>query len=301
MHRTLKHCWFLALALGVACAQSPSQAADDAGERAFAYVEQLVALGPRPSGSEAQLKQQQVILEALRRLDCTVTEDDFTARTPRGPVAMKNIIADFPGPTGRINAVSGHYDTLGHADVPAFVGANDAGSSAGLLLALAEQLNGELRRDTVRLVFFDGEESVIAWQGDDHTYGSRRLAAAWAAGPERERLQALINVDMVGDANLQLVYEGNSTPWLRDLVWDVAASLGYSRQFPAGQTGYIEDDHVPFVQNGFAAVDLIDFDYGLLNRYWHTEQDTLDKLSPESLGIVLRVVRETLRELEKRP
>ena len=293
MYRALKQLPALALALGVACAQSSAPTPSEAGERAFEYVRRLVELGPRPAGSEAHRRQQQLILDHLRTLRCTVVEDDFTARTPAGEIPMKNIIAEFPGVTDRITAVSGHYDTLSRPNLPGFVGANDAGSSAGLLLALADELDGAELRDTVRLVFFDGEESVVAWQGLDHTYGSRRLAAAWAAGPERTRLQALINVDMIGDADLRLVYESNSTPWLRDLVWDVAAELGYAKHFPVSQPGYIEDDHIPFLEHGFAAVDLIDFDYGLLNRYWHTEQDTVDKLSPESLGGVLHVVRQS--------
>lgn len=289
------------LLLGAACAQSADDSAAERGARAMEYVRQVVELGPRPAGSEANKRQQELILTALRRLDCEVVEDDFVAETPVGALELKNIIAKFPGKTDRVSVVSGHYDTLARPEMPGFVGANDGGSSTGLLLALAEELDGEELRDSVWVVFFDGEEATVAWQGDDHTYGSRRLAAKWAAGPEKERIQAILNVDMIGDADLRLMYEGNSTPWLRDLVWDVATKLGYSSQFPFGEGGYVEDDHVPFIQRGFSAVDLIDFQYGIVNRYWHTEQDTLDKLSPASLGIVLDVVRESLRELEKRP
>ena len=301
MYRTLRQITTLSLLLGVGCAQTADHAAAERGEAAFEYVRQVVELGPRPSGSEANKRQQALILAELAKLDCEVVEDDFTASTPVGPLAMKNIIAKFPGKTDRISVVSGHYDTLARPELPNFVGANDAGSSTGALLALAAELSGQTLRDSVWIVFFDGEEATVAWQGDDHTYGSRRLAERWASGGEKERIQALINIDMIGDADLRLMYEGNSTPWLRDLVWDVATRLGYSSQFPFGEGGYIEDDHIPFVQRGFPAVDLIDFQYGMLNRYWHTEQDTLDKLSPASLGVVVHVVRETLRELEKRP
>jgi len=301
MHRALKQLAVLGALLGVACAQSADRTASERGRVAMEYVRQVVEMGPRPSGSDANKQQQRFILEKLRALECEVVEDDFTASTPVGELAMKNIIAKFPGQTDRVSVVSGHYDTLARPELPNFVGANDGGSSTGLLLALAEDLSGEQLRDSVWIVFFDGEEATVAWQGDDHTYGSRRLAQRWAAGPEKERIRALINVDMIGDADLRLVYEGNSTPWLRDLVWDVATELGYSAQFPFGEGGYIEDDHVPFIERGIPAVDLIDFQYGMMNRHWHTEQDTLDKLSPESLGIVLHVVRQTLSELEKRP
>ncbi len=301
MHRTLRNLALLGLAFGSACAQTVDQRTAERGAAAMDYVRQVVELGPRPAGSEANKRQQRLILDELARLKCEVVEDDFTAQTPVGPLEMKNIIAKFHGQTERIHVVSGHYDTLARPELPNFVGANDGGSSTGLLLALAAELSGETLRDSIWIVFFDGEEATVAWQGDDHTYGSRRLARQWAAWPEKDRIRAIINVDMIGDADLRLVYEGNSTPWLRDLVWDTATRLGHSAHFPYGEGGYIEDDHVPFIEQGFAAVDLIDFQYGLRNRYWHTEQDTLEKLSPASLGIVLEVVRETLRELEKRP
>src|SRR5690606_29469100 len=125
-----------------------------------------------------------------------------------------------------ILVVSGHYDTLSRDGID-FVGANDGGSSTGALLALADHLAKQTRRDTVRLAFFDGEEAQVAWQNDDHTYGSRRLAAAWAADGTASNIAALINIDMIGDANLSVLYEGNSTPWLRDLVVSVAQRLGY--------------------------------------------------------------------------
>jgi hypothetical protein len=270
------------------------------GESAFEYTRQLVELGPRPAGSEANKKQRAFLVERLRKAGCAVTEDVFTAATPLGPREMANILCDFEGASGRLIAISGHYDTLARPDLD-FVGANDGGSSAGALLALADQLAGQERKDTVRLVFFDGEESVVAWQDGDHTYGSRRLAAAWAADGTASKLVALINIDMIGDADLRVLYEGNSTPWLRELVFGAALRLGYGEELPRGSPQFIEDDHIPFVQRGMPALDLIDFDYGLYNRYWHTENDTIDKLSPRSFAVILHVLDESIRELEKRP
>jgi Zn-dependent M28 family amino/carboxypeptidase len=209
---------------------------------------------------------------------------------------MTNLIARFPGPSGRIVVVTGHYDTYSRPGLK-FVGANDAGSSTGFLLQLARTLAGETRRDSVWLVWFDGEESLVQWSGDDHTYGSRRLAEQWRRQGVLPHVKALLNVDMIGDAGLALLYDQNSTAWLRDMVWSIAARLGYASHFPR-LPGAIEDDHLPFVAAGVPALDLIDFEYGPGNVYWHTGQDTVDKLSARSFEIVGRVVVETLRTLE---
>lgn len=291
----------LLLTLALAACSSQGAPADFAGlgERALGYTREVVELGARPAGSEANRKQRELIIERLKKTGCAVTVDAFTAHTPLGPREMANVVCDFTGASGRIIAVTGHYDTLPRADFE-FVGANDGGSSTGVLLALADHLAKSKRRDTVRLVFFDGEEAAVAWQGDDHTYGSRHTAETWAADGTAGKIVALLNVDMIGDADLDVLYEGNSTPWLRDLVVATAHRLGYQEQFPSGGQQYIEDDHIPFLQRGMPAVDLIDFNYGLYNRYWHTAEDTLDKLSAESFAVILHVLDETIRELEKR-
>lgn len=284
---------------GTAAAQEPPAEYLQPGERALADVRRLTAIGPRPAGSKGQQRQQELLLAELKQLGAKVAEVDFTAQTPKGPRAMKNIVVKLPGTTKRVTVVSGHYDTL---DKPSFVGANDGGSSAALLLALAQRLAARPRRDAVWLVFLDGEEAVVSWRNNDHTYGSREQAKRWKAAGLASRIQAVINVDMIGDKGLRLTYEGYSTPWLRSLVWETAGRLGYEREFPVSPTPhYIEDDHVPFIKSGFAAVNLIDFDYGLFNRYWHTPQDTADKLSARSFAVMLHVLEATLEELEKRP
>jgi len=285
--------WLAALG---AAAQPPHLAA---GRSALEWTRRLVELGPRPAGSPAHRKQQALITAELRRYECQVVEEKFTAQTPNGPLAMNNIIAKFRGTSDRIVVISGHYDTY-HRPGLRFVGANDGGSSAGLLLALAQQLHKKPRRDAVWLVFFDGEESIREWRDNDHTYGSRHQARKWAQEGALGRIKALINVDMIGDANLDLVYEGYSTPWLRDLVHDTGVRLGYQQAFGSRTPYYIEDDHRPFLEAGVPAVDLIDFNYGPGNRYWHTEQDTLDKLSAQSFATMAHVLMEVLRTLEER-
>jgi Zn-dependent M28 family amino/carboxypeptidase len=158
---------------------------------------------------------------------------------------------------------------------------------------MARVLQGRPLRDSVYLVWFDGEEAIREWSATDGIYGSRHLAAAWAADGTLTRLKALINVDMIGDRNLGLMWDDHSSPALRRLVWDTAYQLGYGKYFL--QTGtYTEDDHVPFVQRGVNAVDLIDFD----KDYWHTERDTMDKLSAHSFEVVGAVLMKVLDRLE---
>ena len=264
-----------------------------AGKQALAWTTKIVELGPRPPGSEAHRKQQSLVIDALRATGASVEEVAFTAQTPHGPIEMKNVIAKFDGASDRVVVISGHYDTLSRPGLH-FVGANDGGSSTGLLLQLAAMLPEQSLRDDVWLVLFDGEESLVLWTGSDHTYGSRHQAAQWSVDGTAERIKALINVDMIGDADLR-------TLWLRDLVWDVGTRLGYTEVFANRRLTYIDDDHVSFLQVGIPAVDLIDFDYGAGNQYWHTEQDTLDKLSSASLGVMLHVLLETIDKLATQP
>lgn len=257
-----------------------------AGARALEWTRRFVELGPRPAGSASLAAQQDLLAGALGKLGCAVEVDRFVAATPVGALAMCNIVARF-GPKGAPQpvVVSGHYDTL---RLDGFVGANDGGSSAGLLMALAERLDRAPSRP-VWLVFFDGEESTSDWRDGDHTYGSARLARRWTNDGTASRIRALINVDMIGDAELELVYEGNSDTQLRGKVWDLAAKLGYGQTF-GRRVGYIEDDHIPFLRAGVPSLNLIDFDYGPGNAYWHTPADTLDKLDVRSFGVVLHVV-----------
>jgi Zn-dependent M28 family amino/carboxypeptidase len=263
------------------------------GADAFSLTRQAVALGPRPDGSPAIAKLRAMIRQHLSTLGCEVISDKFTAQTPDGPLAMENIIAKFPGKSGRAIAITGHYDTKKMAS---FVGANDGGSSTGMLLELASALQGRPRIDDVYVVFFDGEEAIRDWSDTDSLYGSRHLASKWTADGTNRRLKALINVDMTGDKNLRLTWDQNSAPSLRSLVWDVADSLGYSAAFPR-QGGAIEDDHVPFLQAGVRAVDLIDFDSQ--STFWHTPRDTMDKLDPHSFEVIGAVVMKSIDELEQ--
>ncbi len=269
------------------------------GERAFDDLKRLVAFGPRPAGSPELAGARSWILRQLHSTRAQVEEDSFQANTPVGVLPMTNILAKFPGARPQVVIVSGHYDTKRFSDFR-FVGANDGGSSAALLLELARVLSARKNDLTYWLVFFDGEESVPReWSDADSLYGSRHFLQKLISSGELGRVQAMILVDMIGDAKLDIRREDNSTPWLADLVFQTARQLGYGRYFPSGPLSPMMDDHVPFVNAGVSAVDLIDFDYGPDNRYWHTAGDTVEHCSPLSLTIVGRVVVAALGALEK--
>ncbi len=267
------------------------------GQKALAYTREAVANGPRPSGSPAIHHLREQIGAVLKRAGCQLSFDDFTAATPAGQIRMRNILCQFPGKSGKRIVITGHYDTkrLAH-----FVGANDGGSSTGFLMAMADALSRAPRLDDVTLVFFDGEEAVGQWTDQDSVYGSRHLAALWSKDGTLSRIKALINVDMIGDRDLDLLYDANSSPDLRDLVWSLGEKLGYAAHFPRAPSG-IDDDHLPFRKAGVPSLDLIDFTYGPNNAFWHNAQDTMDKLSANSFDVVGTVVLEAIRRLEETP
>lgn len=274
----------------------PSYGGEFSGTEALAFTKRVVAFGPRPAGSAEIRKLQDYVVSELKALGVHAMQDEFSASTPLGQTPMKNIIARFPGTSGKAVVFTGHYDTKSMPGTY-FVGANDSGSSAGFLLEMAKVLAHDARKDDVYLVWFDGEEAVARWTDYDSLYGSRHLAEKWAADGTLARIKALINVDMIGDRDLGILKDMNSAGTLRELVWRTAERLGYGKHF-LNDDSAIEDDHIPFLRRGVNALDLIDLDYGPHNSYWHTDKDTMDKLSAASFQVVGRVLVETLRELE---
>ena len=283
------------LAAVVAAPPAPRDAATapsfDA-DAAWREVVRLVELGPRPAGSAALARARRYIVDELTRAGLQVRLGSFEARTPDGPITMVNVIAILPGRRSDVIMLGGHYDTKLFTDFR-FVGANDGGSSAGLLLELARRLAGRRREFTYWVVFFDGEEARRDWSATDGIYGSRQLAAELRRSGEIRRLRSVIVVDMIGDANLDIRRESYSTPWLTDLVWASARRLGYGAYFRSDAVA-VEDDHVPFLRARVPAVDVIDIEY----PPWHTAGDTLEQISPKSLGIVGEVILDTLPALE---
>lgn len=265
------------------------------GARAFEHVKRQVGFGPRPAGSPALAETRKYLKGELTSYGLAVKEEPFTAETPAGRVEMVNVIAELAGASPDVLVVASHYDTKRMAN---FVGANDAGSSTGALLEIARVLAAEATTKkpdmTIQFVFFDGEEAVAQWSDTDSIYGSRHFVESREDAGTIDKIRGLVLLDMVGDRDLAFQREGNSTRALTDIVWKTAAELGYGRHF-LPETHYIEDDHLPFLEAGIPAVDIIDFQYGTdrtagpggpYNAYWHTPLDTLDKISAESLKVV---------------
>jgi glutaminyl-peptide cyclotransferase len=292
-------CSFLCLLAAPYWLSAQGPAGSFNGGRAFADLQHLVSYGPRPAGSPALAEARRWIIAQLKQTGAEVEEDSFTASTPVGAIPMTNLIAKFPGEQSKVVMVAGHYDTKVFKNFR-FVGANDGASSAALLLELARDLQGRKHSLTYWLVFFDGEEAVREWTEADSLYGSRHLVQKLSSAGDLGRVQAMILVDMIGDAHLDIERNKESTPWLTDMVFTAAHRLGYTKEF-LDSLGTAGDDHIPFINAGVAAVDLIDFDYGPDGSYWHTARDTVDHCSPLSLTIVGRVVLATLDDLDKTP
>ena len=206
---------------------------------------------------------------------------------------------NFPGKKDGIIVIGSHYDT--NLPLPKeFVGANDGASTSGLLLELAEQLK-KWNRDgySVWLVWLDGEEATVKWSATDSLYGSKHLAQKWQQDGTARKVKAFILLDMIGDKDLGILRDGNSTPWLLDVIYHASDKLGYASHFFRTE-GTVEDDHLPFAKAGIPVADVIDLEYGYDNVFHHTVEDTMDKLSPQSLKIVGDTVLETVRMLDTR-
>jgi Peptidase family M28 len=283
------------LLASVACAQAQSSLPGFDGKRALEHVRQLVAVGPRVAGSPGAQQARDYITSQIKGLGLQVREQPFEARTPLGPTKMVNLRVVLPGreSSGRL-IVAGHYDTKLFKEFQ-FVGANDGGSSTAFLIELARVLKDRSRALAIELLFLDGEEAVIDWhKDDDNTYGSRYYVEAASRDGTLKEIRALVLVDMIGDRDLRIMRESFSTPWLTDIVWSAARRLGKAA-FVEKEIE-IEDDHLPFLRAEVPAVDIIDLDYPA----WHTADDTLDKLSPDSLQMVGDVVLAALPAIEKR-
>src|SRR5271155_5153693 len=268
------------------------------GAKAFDHVAKIVAYGPRPPAADGIRPGQDYIIAQLKASGCGVDQDDFHASTPTGPVVMKNIVAKAPGTGQGIILLLTHYDTLG--SVPNFVGAEDSASSTGMMLEMARQLCAKKGPNSVWMAFLDGEEAFVNWdQDNDHTYGSREQAARMALSGELKRVKALLLADMIGQYNLHILRQSDSPKWLNDLVWKKAAQLGFKDIFVSDETT-TSDDHDPFLARGVPALDIIDLNDYITAGYWHTPQDTLDKVSPRSVAIVGYVILESVDELQKK-
>ena len=271
------------------------------GERAMQYVKEIVKFGPRPLGS-ANHKKVEDFLDAHLKGD-QIEDDTFTADTNIGKFPVHNVIAKFPGTKDGIIVVASHYDTNYPLRDTPYVGANDGASSSALLLQIADQLRGKPNDGySIWLVWDDAEEAMkpdteVDFMSDS-LYGITHLAEKWQADGTLKKIKAFLLADMIGDADLDIDRDLNSTPWLESVVYEAATRLGYQSHFYT-RNNQVSDDHIPFMKRGVPCADLIDFTYGYNNVFWHTPQDTVDKLSPKSLDIAGGVILETIRIVDK--
>jgi glutaminyl-peptide cyclotransferase len=255
-------------------------------------VQAFVALGSKKAGTAETERAARWIQARLISLGLSARIDSFTNDTPLGPLVFRNVLVSLPGATPDLFVLGAHYDTK--SGIEGFVGANDSGSGVGVLIELARVLTviPSDRRPTVLLAFFDGEECRVEYGPNDGLHGSRQLAAQLRADAEQVPVRAVVIADMVGDRDLTLTLPRNSSPLLMQAIFAAAERQGI-RSYIHLAEGAVLDDHVPFLDAGFPAIDLIDFHYGSepdLNEYWHTTQDTLDKLSADSLELTGRLI-----------
>jgi Zn-dependent M28 family amino/carboxypeptidase len=278
-------------------------------QQAYAYTAQVAGFGERWPGSPGHKKTEDLIRQVLQKDGARIEADDFTAATPRGPIAVQNIIGKFnvsTDPKQEIFILAGHYDTLFQKG---FIGANDGGSSTAILLsfadALAAQKPGQKTRMQIWLVWTDLEEAINSFTGDDGLYGSRHLAQKLAANGIRSRIRGFFLLDMIGDKQLGVARETESNRRLQDFIARAAGQLGYGQYFFQYDVGII-DDHVPFINAGIPAVDVVDARFGRMGpafdsmgEFHHANTDTMDKVSQRSLEVVGRTILLTVELLDK--
>jgi glutaminyl-peptide cyclotransferase len=280
--------WFATIAQGFLPRPAPTptppiRAGEFSGASALSFLRDQVGFGPRPVGSENARKTGDYILDRLAEFGWATEVQEFTHLGVSG----RNIIAKAG--TGPVAIIGAHYDTRRKADrdpdpgrrEEPILGANDGASGVAVLLELARSLDRTKLANEVWLVFFDAEDNG-GLEGWDFSVGSEFMAANLSTAPAM-----VVVVDMIGDSDQDIYKERNSTPELVDRIWSIASGLGYEEQFLPKYGMSIIDDHIPFLRRGYPAVDLIDFNY----PYWHTTQDTLDKVSAASLERVGRVLQ----------
>jgi len=284
---------------------SPTAVAAFNGERAMDHVRKQIDFGPRPPDTQQLAKTRAYITNELKSYGLTVSLDEFNATTPQGQKKMANIVAEIPGETKSLILITSHYDTKYYKDMY-FVGANDPASSVATLLEIGRVLGSrtEKPKATYRLVFFDGEEAFCeGWSdcGDgenpDNTYGSRQYVSQLRAKNELPNAKAMILLDMMGYKNLELGRDTMSTKWLQDIIWNTGHELDHANIFVERDEGVGGDDHEPFIKAGIPAVDLIQL---TSYPYWHKADDTIDKISAQSMKIVGDTVLASLPKIAAR-
>jgi len=293
------------------------------GQAVYSLTQQFLAVAPkRFNGSPGHLAAEKFIKDHFRpeAAKGDLITDEFTAYTPVGVQTMRNYIVRYPGKAPRPGETPGiivlatHYETNYPLKDVNFVGANDGACTSALLIALGQYFRAHPPEGySVWLVFDDGEEAIAnppydpsQWSSShsNNLYGTRHLAAKWYSDGTLKLIKAFIVADMIGDKDLDIDRDGNSTPWLTGTLLAAAKNTGHLAAISKDTTP-IDDDHIPFRQRGVPVLDIIDYDYGPHNNatpdgYHHTAQDTIDKVSPKSLQVSADLFLETIRLINQR-
>jgi glutaminyl-peptide cyclotransferase len=283
---------FATLLLFCSCSQrNPAFVAKNApkvdANLAYELAVRNVAIGPRSSGSDGALKSAQWIKEEIDNLGCKGKICEFCARTPEGMVSFRNVLTSISGNSEKFILIGCHYDTKKLATTPNFEGANDGASGVGLLLAMIRAIKqyDSITPLSLKFAFFDGEECFSSYSENYGVFGSRFLAEEWMRDGTLKKCAAVIILDMVGDKDLTITIPAGANDILRKKILKIALKQKSSVHFAEHETDIL-DDHTPFQDEGVPTIDLIDFKFGPSNFYWHTEADSIDKISAESLGVV---------------
>jgi Zn-dependent M28 family amino/carboxypeptidase len=282
------------------CREKPRPPREFDGQSAFGYIEKQVSFGPRIPGTKAHRQMATWLDSLLRQRADTLVVQSWKHVTAKGDtLALQNFLARFnPSAPKRILFLA-HWDSRPRADSPVsrdstkpVLGANDGGSGVALLLGVADVLKRSPAAVGVDLLFVDGEDyGDFTKTPDDVLIGSRYYGAHQVPGPKP--LYAVL-FDLIADKDLQIYQEGNSlvgAPEVVDLVWETAKDLGYGGYFVASPRHTLIDDHLELQKAGIRAIDVVDFDY----PSWHTQYDTIDKVSPASLQVVGDVAAALIR------
>jgi Zn-dependent M28 family amino/carboxypeptidase len=300
----------LLLTLPVAAQKAPAQnsPARFNGQAAYNLTRQYIAAAPkRWVGSPGHAKAEAFIKDHFKPeiAQGRFETDRFTASTPAGLLEMRNYIVRYPGKKDGIIVLASHYETNYPLRDINFVGANDGGSTTALLIEMGNYLRAHPPQGySVWLVFDDGEEAIQSWSASDSLYGTRHLAAKWSQDGTLKKIKAFLLADMIGDKDLNIDRDANSTPWLLDMLKQAAKNTGHSAYVFKNSTA-VEDDHLPFAKRGVPVLDIIDIDYGprtfsMPDGYHHTAEDTLDKISAHSLQIAGDLFLEMIRLINQR-
>ena len=299
---------FLLLLVFALLSTPPARAQQPTGQSIYALTQQFLNVAPkRFNGSPGHLAAENFIKNHFKpeAAKGNFETDQFTASTPAGPQTMRNFIVRFPGKKDGVIVLASHYETNYPLKDIAFVGANDGACTTSLLIALGQYFRAHPPEGySIWLVFDDGEEAVRSWSDSDSLYGTRHLAAKWYTDGTARRIKALLVADMIGDRDLNILEETQSTPWLRAVLRQAAANTHHSANVFKTE-GSEEDDHLPFLQRGIPSLDVIDVDYGphtfsTPDGYHHTAEDTIDKISPQSLQISSDLFMESIRLINQR-